>query len=91
MLEARKEKEPTKAEVIKKLEAWKTLNSVLVQQSQQFMNSLSSLLTEKQVQHDQLKEKLEKNEGTEEDNATFIFLGGYIQCLKDILTIEKTR
>ena len=49
------------------------------------MDKLGSMFTEKTVQHDQLKEKLEKGEGTEEENATYIYLGGYIQCLRDIL------
>jgi len=84
-----KTKEPTKAEMQKKVEAWHTINKVLVETNAKFMNTLASTLTEKQVQHDQLREKLTKNEGSEEDNANFIFLGGYIQCLKDILGIKN--
>ena len=81
-------KEPSKADMAKKVEAWKVINSTLVKANSEFMNKLGSMLAEKTVQHDQLKEKLEKGEGTEEENATFIFLGGYIQCLKDILGIK---
>ena len=69
----------------KKVQAWQTINSVLVKANSEFMDKLGSMLTEKTVQHDQLKEKLEKGEGTEEENATYIYLGGYIQCLRDIL------
>ena len=85
MLNSHKSKELTKKEALQKAEAWKTLNSVLVQQNSNFMRSLGSLLTEKQVQQEQLKEKLEKNEGSEQDNAEYLYLGGYVQCLKDIL------
>lgn len=77
-----------KEEAIKQSEAWKTLNSVLVKANGEFMAKLRSMLTEKQVQHAQLQEKLEKNLGTEDDNAEYIYLGGYIQCLKDILGIR---
>ena len=83
-----KTKEPTKAEALKKAEAWQTLNKVLVETNAKFMNTLASTLTEKQVQHEQLKAKLDRKEGTEEENAQYIFLGGYIQCLKDILSIK---
>ena len=83
------QKEPSKADLVKRTEAWKTINSVLVKANSEFMDKLGSMLTEKTVQHDQLKEKLEKGEGTEEENATYIYLGGYIQCLKDILTAKK--
>ena len=81
-------KEPSKADMAKKVEAFKTLNSVLVKANSEFMSKLGSMLSEKTVQHEQLKEKLEKGEGTEEENATYIFLGGYIQCLKDILGVR---
>lgn len=79
------QKEPSKADMAKKVQAWQTINSVLVKANSEFMDKLGSMLTEKTVQHDQLKEKLEKGEGTEEENATYIYLGGYIQCLRDIL------
>lgn len=86
------QKEPTKAEMSKKVEAWKTLNSVLVSSNAKFMNSLNNMLIEKEAQTEQLKEKLEKegNSATEEDNARLLFLGGYTQCLKDILN-GKTK
>ena len=82
------EKQPSKADMAKKVEAWKTINEVLVRADAEFMNKLRSMYTEKSVQHDQLKEKLEKKEGTEDENAEYIFIGGYLQCLKDILGIK---
>ena len=82
------EKQPSKADMAKKAEAWKVLNSVLVKANAEFMNKLRSMLTEKMVKHSQLQEKLEKGEGTEDDNAEYLFTGGYIQCLKDILGIK---
>lgn len=82
------DKQPSKVDMQKRVEAWKTINSVLVRADAEFMGKLRSMLTEKMVQHDQLKEKLEKNEGTEGDNAEYLYLGGYVQCLKDILGIK---
>ena len=92
MLESYKSKEISKADMEKKVQAWKTINSVLVQANAEYMNSLASMLTEKEVQVEQLKEKLQKDgeNATEEDNAHLIFLGGYVQCLKDILNAKKT-
>ena len=69
----------------KKVQAYKTLNEVLVRTNAEFANSLHARLTEKKKEHEALKEILDKGEGTETQNATFIFLGGYIQCLQDIL------
>ena len=71
------------------VEAWKTINAVLVKTNAEFMNKLNSMLAEKQLTHSQLEEKLKSNKGTEEDNAEYLFLGGYIQCLKDILGAKK--
>lgn len=85
----KQEKQISKADMEKKVQAWQTINQVLVQTNSNFMNSLSSMLTEKEVQHSQLKETIEKGTATEEDNAMYIFLGGYIQCLKDILYAKK--
>ena len=51
------EKQPSKVEMAKKVEAWKTINSVLVRADAEFMNKLKSMLTEKSVQHYQIKEK----------------------------------
>ena len=82
------EKEPTRAEAQKQSEAWKTLNSVLVKANAEFMGKLRSMLTEKSVQHSQLQETLEKGEGSEDQNAEYLYLGGYVQCLKDILGIK---
>ena len=91
MLSSNKEKEISKADMKKKVEAYKTLNSVLVKANAEYMNSLASMLTEKEVQHKQLEEKLQSGNATEEDNAEYIFTGGYIQCLKDILNAKKTK
>ena len=89
MLQDRQEKKLTRAEAAeKRTEAFKTLNEVLVKANGEFMGKLRSMLTEKLVQHSQIQEKLEKGTGTEEDNAEYLYLGGYIQCLKDILGIR---
>lgn len=88
MLQDHLTKEPSKSDMARKVEAFKTLNSVLVKANSEFMDKLGAMLTEKTVQHDQLKEKLEKGEGTEDDNAEYIYIGGYIQCLKDILGVK---
>ena len=85
MLNSKLEKKDTRAEAQKKAEAWKTLNSVLVQENAKFMNSLRNLLAEREVKLEELKNKLENKEGTEQDNAEYLFVGGYIQALKDIL------
>ena len=90
MLESYKSKEISKADMEKKVQAWKTINSVLVQANAEYMNSLASMLTEKEVQHKQLEEKLQSGNATEDDNAEYLFLGGYVQCLKDILNAKKT-
>ena len=88
MLTSKQEKKQTRAEAEKKVEAWKTINSVLVQSNAQFMNSLKNMLTEKTAKLEGLKTKLEANEGTEEDNAEYLFIGGYVQALKDILQVK---
>ena len=92
MLQSHKPKEISKADMEKKVEAWKVINQTLVKANAEFMNSLASLLTEKEVQLIQLKEKLQKDaeNATEEDNIQLIYLGGYVQCLKDILNAKKT-
>ena len=86
-----KEKEISKADMTKKVEAYKTINAVLVSANAQFMNSLTSMLTEREVQASQLEEKLKEEKGTEQDNAEYLFQKGYIQCLKDILYAKKTK
>ena len=90
MLQSHKSKEISKADMEKKVQAWKTINGVLVQANAEYMNSLASMLTEKEVQHKQLEEKLQSGNATEDDNAEYLFLGGYVQCLKDILNAKKT-
>ena len=91
MLSSNKEKEISKADMRKKVEAWKVINSILVRTNAEFMNALASMLTEKEVQLSQLKEKAEGGSATEEDNANLLFIGGYVQCLKDILNAKKTK
>lgn len=82
------DRQPSKADMVRKVGAYKTLNEVLVKANAEFMGKLKGMLTEKMVQQDQLKEKLEKNEGTEDENAEYLYLGGYVQCLKDILGVK---
>ena len=89
MLNSKLQKQDTRAEAQKKVEAWQTLNKVLVQQNAQFMSSLRKLLAEKEAGLETLKEKLSKEEGTEEENASLIFQAGYVQALKDILGIKN--
>lgn len=84
-----KEKEISKADMKKKVEAWKTINSVLVSENAKFMSSLTNMLTEEEVKLKQLEEKLQQNSATEQDNAEYLFKGGYVQCLKDILNVNK--
>lgn len=89
MLESNKEKEISKADMRKKVDAWKTINQVLVTANAEFMNSLASMLTEKEVQRSQLEEKINKGGASTDDNAEYLYLSGYTQCLKDILNAKK--
>ena len=89
MLQGHLDKEISKSDMAKKVEAWKTINSVLVRANSEFMKSLNSILADKKEQHLALQTKLEKGEGTEDDNAEYIFIGGYIQCLEDILHAKR--
>ena len=91
MLESNKTKEILKADMKKKAEAWKVLNSVLVSANAEYMRNLSNLLVEKEVKLKQLEEKLNSGEATEEDNAEYLFQGGYTQCLRDILNAKKAK
>ena len=84
-----KQKEISKADMAKKVEAWKVLNSILVQANSKFIESLTSLLSEKEELRKQLEEKLKQENATEQENAEYLFLGGYTQCLKDILNAKK--
>ena len=90
MLTSNQEQEISKADMKKKVEAWRTINSVLVSANAEFMKGLTNMLTEKEVQLSQLEEKLKGENATEEDNAEYLFTGGYVQCLKDILNAKKT-
>lgn len=89
MLQDHLEKEPSKSDLQRKNEAWKTLNSVLVKANAEFSNSLQRMLHEKQVQNAELQKKIEEGNGTEEENALVLFIGGYIQCLQDILKTKS--
>lgn len=89
MLQSNLEKQPTKVEMQKKVEAWKTINSVLVSANAEFMGKLNQMLKQKSEELTKLEEKLKSNEGTEDDNAEYLFTGGYVQCLKDILYAKK--
>ncbi len=91
MLGSNKEKEITKSDALKKAEAWKTLNTVLISANAEFMNSLNRILAEKEVQKSQLEEKLKTETATEAENAEYLFLGGYTQCLKDILNAKSEK
>lgn len=90
MLQGKMEKEPSKADMKKKIEAYKTMYQIMVKTNAEFMASLTKILTEKENQLEQLKEKADKEEATEQENATLLFLGGYTQCLKDILYARKS-
>jgi hypothetical protein len=93
MLSSHKEKEISKADMEKKVQAWKEINGMLVKANAQYMNSLHSMLIEKRTQLSQLEEKLKSDSenATEEDNAKLLFLGGYVQCLEDILNAKKAK
>lgn len=91
MLQSKQDKQPTKAEMQDKVEAWKTINSVLVKANAEFMGKLNLMLIEKQKKQVELEAKLKENKGSADDNAEYLFLGGYIQCLKDILGERKTQ
>lgn len=88
MLQSNLSKRPTKADMEKKVAAWETLNSVLVKTNAEYMSKLHNLLTEKMLKQEELKVKLEQGIGTEQDNAEFLFLGGYVQCLKDLIGVR---
>ena len=89
MLGSKKEKEISKADMEKKVQAWKTINEVLIQTNSNFMQALINKLTEKKVQLSQLEEKLKSENASEDDNAEYIFTGGYIKCLEDILSTKR--
>ena len=82
-------KQLTKAEIQKQNEAWKTLNSVLVRSNAEFMNILRNKLAEKTAYHEQLKKTLESPDADEKSGAEYLFIGGYIQCLEDILHAKR--
>lgn len=83
------QKQPTKAEMAKKVEAWKTLNATLVKANADFMSSIRNLLATKQAEMETLKAKLEAGEATEDENAEYLFLGGYVKALTDIAGAKK--
>lgn len=89
MLGSKEEKKISKADMEKKVAAYKTLNSVLVSANAEYMASLNKLLQEKEDKLRELQAKIESGIGTEDDNAEYLFMGGYVQCLKDILNAKK--
>ena len=91
MLGSKQEKQISKADMEKKVEAWKVINATLVSTNAEYVANLYKLLQTKEDEVRELKTKIESNIGTEEDNATLIFLGGYVQALKDILSAKKVQ
>lgn len=89
MLGSKQEKQISKADMEKKVEAYKTLNQVLVSANAEYIANLNKLLQKKEDELRELKTKIESEVGTEEENATLLFLGGYVQALKDILSAKK--
>ena len=91
MLKDRLEKQPTKNEMAGKVEAFKTLNSILVKANAEFMATLRKTLSEKEASRQALETKLQANEATEAESAEYLYLGGYTQALKDILSAKKSQ
>ena len=90
MLQSNKPKQVSKADMEKKVQAWKTINEVLVRTNAEFMNILSTMLAEKEVKKAELEKALQEGNATEDQNAEYLFIGGYTQCLRDILNAKKT-
>ena len=91
MLKDKLSKQPTKNEMAGKVEAFKTLNSILVKANAEFMATLRKTLNEKEATRVALEEKLKKGEASEDENAEYLFLGGYTQALKDILDAKRKK
>ena len=91
MLKDRLEKQPTKNEMAGKVEAFKILNSILVKANAEFMTTLRKTLNEKVAARQALETNLQANEASEDESAEYIYLGGYTQALKDILSAKKTQ
>ena len=53
------------------------------------MKKLFDILKEKETEHSTLRKVLEEGKGTEEENAKFLYIGGYIQALRDVLGIKN--
>ena len=90
MLQSNKPKQVSKADMEKKVQAWKTINEVLVRTNAEFMSILSTMLAEKEVKKAELEKALQEGNATEDQNAEYLFIGGYTQCLRDILNAKKT-
>ena len=75
--------------ILNGVEAQLVTEEVLKSVSEEVTPQGARALVEKKEQHALLQEKLEKSEGTEDDNAEYIFIGGYIQCLEDILHAKR--
>ena len=89
MLQSKQEKKISKADMEKKVEAYKTMYSVLVSSNAEYMSKLYNILAEKEAGLKQLEEQLKEESATEETNAQYLYQGGYVQCLKDILNAKK--
>ena len=91
MFQSKLEKAPTKAEMEKKVEAWKTVNAVLVESNSKFMRSLRSMLEKEEKKQEELKELLEKKEGSEDINLEYVYTGGRVDMLREILGIRNAQ
>lgn len=89
MLGSKQEKQISKADMEKKVEAYKTMYVTLVSTNAEYMNKLYGILADKEAGLKQLKEKLSTDEATEEENAQYLYQEGYVQALKDILNAKK--
>ena len=89
MLKDKLAKQPTKNEMAGRVEAFRTLNSILVKANAEFMAHLRNTLSEKEATRQALETKLKDSKGSDEENAEYIYLGGYVQALKDILSAKK--
>ena len=90
MLGSKEDKKISKADMEKKVEAYKTMYQVMVSSNAEYVSKLYGMLSEKEAGLNDLQSKLKDNEeATEEDNAQYLYQAGYVQALKDILNAKK--
>ena len=89
MLTSKLDKAPTKSELEKKVEAWKTVNSVLVEANSKFMQGLKNLLDKEVAKQEELQKVLEGGNCSEDDNFEYVFTCGRVDMLKEILGQHK--